>query len=150
MSHQVLSIESLKKKHPSRPRNPILADIFFKAGLIEAWGRGTIKIINECKSHNLPEPLFEINGGGICVTLFKKSITEIKSNKASINQRQQKAIEYVKVNGFITNSIYQEIAKTSAKTAFRDLEQLVLQGIFQRDGQHKNTKYSLISTVNVR
>ena len=44
-----IKIADLKKSHPSRPRNELLADVFFKAGLIETWGRGTIKITNECK-----------------------------------------------------------------------------------------------------
>ena len=33
-----------------KPRNKLLADIFYKAGFIESWGRGTINIINECKN----------------------------------------------------------------------------------------------------
>ena len=44
-----IKIEDLKKDHHSKPRNELLADVFFKAGLIEAWGRGTIKITDECK-----------------------------------------------------------------------------------------------------
>ncbi|MCK5347095.1 MAG: hypothetical protein KAR20_26985, partial [Candidatus Heimdallarchaeota archaeon] len=54
-----LSIEDLKVKHTSRPYNPILAGVFFKGGLIEAWGRGTLKIIDECKKAGLPEPEFK-------------------------------------------------------------------------------------------
>lgn len=35
-----IKIAGLKKSHPSRPRNELLADVFFKAGLIEARGVG--------------------------------------------------------------------------------------------------------------
>jgi len=35
-----LTIEILKKEHPSKRRNPLVADAFFKMGFIEAWGRG--------------------------------------------------------------------------------------------------------------
>lgn len=66
-----LTIEDLKRKHSSRPHNPILASAFFKGGLIEAWGRGTIKIVNECKNAGLPEAVIENVSGGISVTLFK-------------------------------------------------------------------------------
>lgn len=34
-------------KHPSRPYNKNVANIFFKAGFIESWGRGISKIVNE-------------------------------------------------------------------------------------------------------
>ena len=33
-----MTVEDLKKKHSSRPYNPIRASAFFKGGLIEAWG----------------------------------------------------------------------------------------------------------------
>lgn len=48
-----------------------MADVFFKAGLIETWGRGTIKMIEECEKAKLPEPKFEILNGGIAVTFLK-------------------------------------------------------------------------------
>jgi ATP-dependent DNA helicase RecG len=66
-----ITIEDLKRKHASYPRNPRLADVFFKGGLIEAWGRGTLKVINECREKGLPEPTIELMSGGIAVTLYK-------------------------------------------------------------------------------
>ncbi|MBF0490632.1 MAG: putative DNA binding domain-containing protein, partial [Candidatus Omnitrophica bacterium] len=62
-----LTIELLRKKHSSRPRNPIIADVCFKGGYIDAWGRGIEKIIKVCKKANLPEPQFEENSGGMLV-----------------------------------------------------------------------------------
>ena len=32
------TIEKLKQKHPSNPYNPDIANAFFRAGLIGAWG----------------------------------------------------------------------------------------------------------------
>jgi ATP-dependent DNA helicase RecG len=32
--------------------------------MIEAWGRGTIKIVDECKKAGLPEPEFREEFGG--------------------------------------------------------------------------------------
>ena len=51
-----LTLASLKRSHSSRPRNPIIADVAFKGGYIDAWGRGTIKILDACKEAELPEP----------------------------------------------------------------------------------------------
>jgi len=62
-----MTIEDLKVKHSSRPHNPLIADAFFKGGLIEAWGRGTIKILEECKAFGLPEPEIKLVSGGISV-----------------------------------------------------------------------------------
>ncbi len=38
-------VEKLKTEHLSKPRNKLLADVFYKAGFIEGWGRGTIEIV---------------------------------------------------------------------------------------------------------
>jgi ATP-dependent DNA helicase RecG len=64
-------VADLKKWHLSRPRNELLADVFFKAGMIEAWGRGTIKIVDECKKAGLPEPEFREQFGGLSVHFRK-------------------------------------------------------------------------------
>ena len=37
-----ISLDSLKRQHPSRPRNLLIADVCFKAGYIDAWGSGTL------------------------------------------------------------------------------------------------------------
>ncbi len=52
------TVADLLKEHPSIPFNPDIATAFFRAGLIEAWGRGTLKIIRECKEAGLPRLLF--------------------------------------------------------------------------------------------
>jgi len=59
----------------------LLADIFFKAGLIETWGRGTIKITNECKKAKLPEPEFKEEFGGFSVYFYKDIYSEEKIKK---------------------------------------------------------------------
>jgi ATP-dependent DNA helicase RecG len=68
---QGLDIDSLKSNHNSRPRNPKIADACFKAGYIDAWGRGTLKIISACKEAELPEPEIIEKEGGVQVTIFK-------------------------------------------------------------------------------
>ena len=37
------TVEKLKQKHSSMPYNPDIASAFFRAGIIEAWGSGTLK-----------------------------------------------------------------------------------------------------------
>ncbi len=120
-----LTIEDLKNQHPSRPYNPILASAFFKGGLIEAWGRGTIKIINECKKAGLPEPIIEKASGGIRVVIFKNLLNKTKLIELGLNSRQIKAIEFLKENLKITNSQYQKVNSVSKATATRDLTELV-------------------------
>ena len=59
--------EKLYGKHSSKPFNPHLAGIFFKCGLIEAWGRGFDKITAGCKDYNGPLPSYDIGASGVMV-----------------------------------------------------------------------------------
>ena len=62
-----MKLEDLFTKHRSEPRNPNIANVFFRCGYIESWGRGYFKIQELCNkvNANLPEP--ENLSGGISV-----------------------------------------------------------------------------------
>ena len=126
-----LTLEALKHSHPSRPRNPIVADVAFKGGYIDAWGRGTIKIIDTCKEAELPEPKMQEQDGGFIITLFKNILTEEQLKKLGLNARQIKAVLFVKEKGRISNKEYQEVLGVARMTATRDLTLLVEKGIFK-------------------
>ena len=140
-----ISLDSLKQIHASHPRNPRIADVCFKAGYIDAWGRGTLKIIETCKNAALPEPEIIESDGGILVTLFKDKYTIEILKQTGLNERQIKAVEYVKENGKITNTEYQTLNKISKPTATRDLLELVEQfKLFKKIGKvGRGTVYKL-------
>lgn len=120
-----LTIDSLTKQHPSIPRNPIIADVCYKGGFIDTWGRGTLKIINACKEAELPSPEIKEEFGGFTVTIFKDVLSEDQLRKLGLNERQIKAVMYVKEHKNISNQKYQELYKVSKATATRDLTELV-------------------------
>lgn len=131
---QKLTLAKLKKTHSSYPRNELIADVFYKAAYIEAWGHGTVKMMEECKKAGLPEPLYEEESGGMLITFRKDIYTEENLLKMGLNDRQIKAITYVKENGSIVNAIYQNINSTTKKTASRDLADLISKKLFENKG----------------
>ena len=126
-----LTLDALKRSHSSRPRNPIIADVSFKGGYIDAWGRGTIRILDTCKQAELPEPEMQEQDGGFIITLFKDNVTPEQLNKLGLNERQIKAVLFVKENGKITNKDYQKLNSTSERTASRDLNGLIEKNILR-------------------
>ena len=64
--------EELKLPHTSRPRNPIIASVFYRRGLIEAWGRGTQRIVEQCVRAGLPEPDFGQQAGSTWVRFLPR------------------------------------------------------------------------------
>ena len=63
----VAIFDDLTRKHESRPRNPAIAQAFYRAGLIEMWGRGTNRVIEECRAWGIPAPEFEELAGSVVV-----------------------------------------------------------------------------------
>ena len=68
-----ISFESLRRVHSSHPRNPLIADVCFKGGYIDSWGRGTLKIINACREAELPEPKLP-NSSAVSWLKFSKAV----------------------------------------------------------------------------
>jgi ATP-dependent DNA helicase RecG len=83
-----VKIEQLKSSHKSIRRNKLIADIFFKADLIEAWGRGTLKIVEECQKAEISEPKFKEEFFGFSVYFYKDIYTEENLRKMDLNERQ--------------------------------------------------------------
>ena len=54
----------------SRPHNPQVAHAFFRAGMIEAWGRGIPRITELCRDAGNPPPTWEVQPGGILRVRF--------------------------------------------------------------------------------
>jgi len=65
--------EKLSKSHQSVQRNPLIADVFYKTGLIEKWGRGTNRVIEMCVEAGIAPPKFEEITGAAVVT-FKVNV----------------------------------------------------------------------------
>lgn len=119
------TIEKLLTKHPSKPYNPDIANALFRSGYIESWGRGTLKMINECILFGIPKPKYFYDMSGFWVE-FRKDVFDMEYLKSlGLNERQIQAIKFVKENGKITNSEYQTINDVSKATATRDLSELV-------------------------
>jgi ATP-dependent DNA helicase RecG len=129
-----LTLDALKRSHSSRPRNPIIADVCFKGGYIDSWGRGTVKIFDTCKQAALPLPeMIEIDGG-FSITLYKETISPEKHSETILNKRQKKAVSFLKKKEKITNKEYQEMNNTTERTATRDLLDLVEKGVIKSSG----------------
>ena len=73
---QDITVEDLSRPHPSRPHNKLIADVFYKAGFIESWGRGTQRIIDNCVAEGLSAPVYEYKMGFLYLTFMSKQIVE--------------------------------------------------------------------------
>jgi ATP-dependent DNA helicase RecG len=104
------TVERLKTQHPSRPFNPDVANAFFRAGLIEAWGRGTIRIIDECKKAKTKAPIFKYDLSGFVIEFeYDINIPISAAHRLPGKSVEDNILHLVKENSQIT------ISKLSAK-----------------------------------
>ena len=139
-----LTVEDLYKPHPSVLRNKGVGGIFYDMGLIEQWGSGIDKMRKACSRAGIPEPKFEENQG--FRVIFKKDIyTEEYLQKLGLNERQIKAVMYVKQKARITNREYREMFNIKNRMALIDLSGLCDKRILTRVGKTgRATEYIII------
>ncbi len=140
-----LTLASLREDHPSVPYNPLLAESLYLARYIERVGSGTQTMIELCREAGLPEPQFEQRGGSFVTTLWRDWLTPEVLAGYNLNERQMKAIGYLKIHGTITNSLYQEEFSVAKRTASLDLAQLASARLIEKTGSTgKGVYYQLI------
>ena len=82
-----MSLETLNDpNHSSKPRNKLIAKIFFDMGIIEHYGRGINKIKEECEKNNNQYPEWN-NGHGAFTTIYQ--MRNSKANKTISNITQK-------------------------------------------------------------
>jgi ATP-dependent DNA helicase RecG len=57
----------LMKPHPSRPWNPLIAAVFHRRGIIESWGRGTLRMAELTRRAGLLAPEIEAGVGEVVI-----------------------------------------------------------------------------------
>jgi len=68
--------EKLTKPHESKPWNPIVANVFYRAGIIERWGTGTLNIIDWCAENGNPPPDWSEQAGSVYVTFLPATLPD--------------------------------------------------------------------------
>jgi ATP-dependent DNA helicase RecG len=136
-----LSVNDLKKVHPSIPTNPDIAHIFYLRGLMERVGRGTLKIIESSEGLGAKRPKWESRKSGVTLTVYAANGVEL--DLSVLNDRQQQLLARLEFEESFSPGDYQaEIAsEVSPRQARRDLSELEELGILVRTGAGPNTRY---------
>jgi ATP-dependent DNA helicase RecG len=141
-----LTVAQLKSKHRSIPRNRLIADVFFLAGYIEAWGRGIDIMMEGCRQYGFPEPVIIEEQDGVSVTFLKEMYTEERLHALHLNQRQIKALLFVKEHGKITNTEYQTLNNLGKTVSTIELQDLIDKNLLEKIGTTgRGTRYVLPS-----
>ena len=137
--------ETLMKPHESMPYNPNIANVFYRAGYIENWGRGVEKICAACKELGAELPRYEILGNGVRIffkalksALIDEKSADVQENVGeNVGENERRIIEIIASSPSISaKNIAQEIGMTSRQVE-RLLSQLKAKRLIERVGPDK-------------
>jgi ATP-dependent DNA helicase RecG len=135
-----LKVADLKRDHPSVPRNPDIAHVCFLHGLIEKVGRGTQRIVMDCKEAKLPAPKWHTTDFETTLSLFSPDEESSRSTE-ELNERQQRILSLLQQRGQLTST---EVATAigagvTERTIRTDLQILHDRGLLTRKGKGRAT-----------
>ena len=139
-----LTIEALKRRHSSKPRNRLIAEMLFKIKYIEKFGSGTTKMIRVCRERGVPEPEFCEQDEDFMVTLRRSSVNVLLEQPQLLNERQKQAIVYLKIHESITSAELARLAGCAERTARQDLSKLIEWNAVEARKEGKITRYLLL------
>jgi len=104
-------------------------------------------MIDQCREAGLPDPQYEYRTSGVWAIFRKDIYHEAYLKELGLNERQIKAVLYVKDNGKITNSEYQEINDCSRNTASSDLAILVERELLTPSGKRGAGAFYILKRI---
>lgn len=116
-----VTVEMIIREHYSHHRNPKIADIFYRAGLIERYGSGIERIITAFRDASMPAPTFASTPLGFTLTMRMDTLNENYLREMELNDRQIRAVERIKIEGSITSGVYQVLSIRSPHTGAKNL-----------------------------
>ena len=139
------TIDDLLGKHRSRPYNPLIANTFFRAGFIEAWGRGIEKIKSSCKEAGNPMPEYIIKREDIMV-MFSSLVsnTNQATNQAANHTIVNRILEVIRDEPFYSQREIAEIIGEKYSTVKYYMESMKKNQIIKREGTSQKGKWVIM------
>jgi ATP-dependent DNA helicase RecG len=140
-----ITVEDLKREHTSRPRNPLLAEVFYRRGLIERWGRGTQKIVELCQAAGHPEPEFEERAGEVVVRFLPSGYIAPHRVSHDLTSRQREVLQIL-ADGrkYKFREVYEGLENRPAERTLRDdMKMLRDLGLIECSGRGPNARWQL-------
>ena len=142
--HFGLTPESLYELHDSLPWNPLIARTLYRRGLIETWGRGTLKIIESVASAGLPKPEILESGGCVVVRFLPSHYLPPQRVTRDISERQRQVLTVLdgKRDGVALNEIIRIFQLEKTPWLIRDdLTLLKTLGLVDCKGRGRGAKW---------
>ena len=146
--HFGLTPEKLFAPHESRPWNPLIARTFYRRGIIEEWGSGTLKMAELSSSSGLPVPEIEDDGGAVTVRFrHGQFVPQPEGTDASPARRRAMILALLDsaADGLARRDMSARLAPhASERQVTRDLEALKERGLIASSGHGASARWKRV------
>ncbi len=146
-----ITIEELKRQHKSVLRNPSIADVLYKRGLVERWGIGTQTIVELCVENGYPEPDSREQAGSVGVLFYIGTAADREGATGAPSPREEEVLRILAAQSPLsTKDIMVKMdGAPSARTLKRDLNHLKELGLVKMVGRGPGSRWGLIGPDRV-
>lgn len=151
--HFGLTPEALFEPHESLPWNPLIARTLYRRGVIESWGRGTLKMVELMHQAGLPRPEIEDAGGCVTVRLRPSRYVPPQRVAHDLSERQRRVLALLEVNrrGLALREVRSELGMVVPEWEVKeDLALLKRLGLVETAGHGRGAYWFLINQGVVR
>ena len=132
-----MSEDEYMRGYASTLTNPIIANIFYRLGIIEKFGIGIKKIKYEYRE-NIVKPSFETHKNSIRITL-----PMIKTVLSNLVNREVKVFEILKKYEKLSRKEIEYLSGYSKSKVIRSVNGLIEKSIVEQVGKGRSVKYQL-------
>ena len=164
------TVEKLMKPHESHPRNRLMANVFYLAGFIEAWGRGYEKIREAFEKEKLEVPVFEEVRGGMMATIKREKFMAIQAKGGVVDNgkdvvdvvidnvveklSERQLVIYKMIRKSVADGVVETASsiankiKLSPRTIQRDLTRLKDLNVIKHEGPDNGGEWVILKELN--
>ncbi|MCS3751351.1 ATP-dependent DNA helicase RecG [Salinibacter ruber] len=140
-----ITLDELTQPHVSQLRNDLIADTFYRRGIIEQWGRGTIMMREATEEAGLVPPEFEERGGEIVVrfrpihyvppTRVEHDLTNLQREILKVVAKEQEAA---------LSEVLEELGDVPRRTVQDNLQTLRSIDLVELEGRGAGARWRLV------
>lgn len=143
------TVDDLMGKHRSRPYNPLIANTFFRAGFIEAWGRGIEKIKDSCREAGNPAPEYTIKRTDIMI-MFRSLVSGTNqaanqaANQGSNNSIRTRILKIIQEEPTLSQKKIADAIGEKYSTVKYYMESMKKSGVIKREGSSQKGRWNIL------
>lgn len=146
-----MTIEKLMGDHSSQPRNRHIAEVFYRAGFIESWGRGINKICEGMSNARLKMPVFMNETGGVTLLIYRNMaftasnelVNDGINDGIKLSQIEIEVLHLINQDSQIVYLTFMKVLSISEATVTRAIRKLRKEGYILRKGSRKTGHWIL-------